>query len=40
MTMANDGIGLAERGVPGHGVELLAPDATLGVRYRIERPSG
>lgn len=36
VTMANDGFGLAARGVEGHGVVLLAPDDQLRVTYTYE----
>ena len=39
VTMANDGFGLAERGVPGHGVQVLDPDRDLTVTYRFEAPA-
>lgn len=35
VTMANDGIGRAERGGAGHGVQVLAPGASIEVRYRL-----
>ena len=37
VTMANDGFGLAERGIPGHGVQVLEPGGDLEVTYRFER---
>jgi aldose 1-epimerase len=37
VTMANDGFGLAERGIPGHGVQVLEPGGELRVSYRFER---
>lgn len=37
VTMANDGFGLAERGIDGHGVVVLEPDACLEVGYVFER---
>jgi aldose 1-epimerase len=33
VTMANDGFNLAARGVAGHGVQWLDPDAEMSVRY-------
>jgi len=36
VTMANDGFGLAERGIAGHGVVHLAPDDELRVAYTYE----
>jgi aldose 1-epimerase len=36
VTMANDGFGLAERGVAGHGVITLGPGAGLSVTYDFE----
>jgi len=35
VTMANDGFGLAERGIEGHGVAALAPGETFEVKYRF-----
>lgn len=35
VTMANDGFGLAQRGVGGHGVRVLDPGARLSVTYRF-----
>lgn len=35
VTMANDGFGLAHRGIAGHGVRVLEPGETLAVAYRI-----
>ncbi len=40
VTMANDGFGLAERHVAGHGVHTLTHDDTLSVTFWIERPTG
>jgi aldose 1-epimerase len=37
VTMANDGFGLAERGVAGHGVQVLEPGARFAVKYRFAR---
>jgi aldose 1-epimerase len=37
VTMANDGFGLAERGIPGHGVQVLEPGGELEVTYRFQR---
>ncbi|NLD76350.1 MAG: hypothetical protein GX643_06760 [Acidimicrobiales bacterium] len=37
VTMANDGIAMAERGVEGHGVQVLDPGSTLTVDYSFER---
>jgi aldose 1-epimerase len=37
VTMANDGFGLAERGVPGHGVRVVEPGDRLAVGYRFTR---
>lgn len=37
VTMANDGFGLAERGVSGHGVQWLAPGDGMTVSYAFER---
>lgn len=40
VTMANDGFGLAARDVPGHGVQIVEPGASLAVTYRfIAAPS-
>jgi len=36
--MASNGFDLAERGMPGHGAELVSPGASLEVTYRFERP--
>ena len=35
VTMANDGIGLAQRGTPGHGVQRLEPTCELSVTYHF-----
>ncbi|HVE94827.1 MAG TPA: hypothetical protein VNB24_07895 [Acidimicrobiales bacterium] len=35
VTMANDGFGLAERGIDGHGVVGLSPGETCAVAYRF-----
>ena len=37
VTMANDGIAMADRGEDGHGVQPLAPGTEIEVRYRFER---
>ena len=37
VTMANDGIGLAGRGVDGHGVQVVEPNDRLTVVYRFDR---
>jgi aldose 1-epimerase len=37
VTMANDGFGLAERGVAGHGVRLLGSGESIGVTYEFAR---
>jgi aldose 1-epimerase len=37
VTMANDGFGLAHRGTPGHGVQILDPTKELSVTYHFER---
>lgn len=37
VTMANNGIELARRGIDGHGVRVLEPEATLAVTYVLER---
>lgn len=39
VTMANDGIELARRGIEGHGVQVLEPGATMQVALRFERRS-
>ncbi len=39
VTMANDGIALAEAGKEGHGVQVLAPGGSLEVAYSFERTS-
>lgn len=39
VTMANDGIRLAEEGQPGHGVIDVYPGGSIEVRYRFERRS-
>ncbi|UDY35024.1 aldose epimerase family protein [Dermatobacter hominis] len=38
VTMANDGFGLARRGVPGHGTRVLAPGDRLSATFWLERP--
>jgi aldose 1-epimerase len=38
VTMANDGFRLADQGIPGHGVQVLAPGRELAVRYHFRRP--
>lgn len=38
VTMASDGFDLAERGVTGHGVQLVEPGASLEVTYRFSAP--
>jgi len=40
VTMANNGIAMAESGIDGHGVIDLGPGSSIEVRYRFERALG